>query len=83
MTADTANTRKGLAFWAAILWLAVVVFSAVTAKWWAMPAFDAIDWNNPCASPGTRVEKAILQNAKLIATGGDLGPSSLASMQTR
>ena len=57
------KTHPGWTFWPALVWLAVVAASALTAGWWAVPAFDAMDWDNPSAPPGTRSENAILQNA--------------------
>ncbi len=63
MPVNAAKARPGWTFWGAVLWLVVVVFSAATAGWWAVPAFDAMDWDNPGAAPGTRVDDAVLQNA--------------------
>lgn len=62
MPIKTAKARPGWAFWLAVFWLAVVVASAATAGWWAVPAFDTMDWNSLRASPGTRSDHATLQN---------------------
>ena len=63
MPVNAAKARPALTFWLAVLWLAVVVVSATTAGLWAVPEFDAMDWDNPGAAPGTRVDNAVLQNA--------------------
>ncbi len=63
MPVKAAKPRPGWTFWLAVFWLAVVVASAATAGWWAVPAFDAMDWDNPGAAPGTHSDSASLQNA--------------------
>ncbi|MGD9055090.1 MAG: ABC transporter permease [Desulfobacterales bacterium] len=63
MPVNAAKAHPGWTLWVAVLWLAFVAVSAATASWWAVPAFDSIDWNNPSAAPGTRVDNAVLQNA--------------------
>ena len=63
MPVNAAKARPGWTFWVAVLWLGFVAVSAVTADWWAVPAFDSMDWDNPSAAPGTRVYNAVLQNA--------------------
>jgi peptide/nickel transport system permease protein len=63
MSANAAKARPGWTFWLAVIWLVVVVASAATAGWWAVPAFDTMDWDNPSAAPGTISDKAALQNA--------------------
>ena len=63
MSVKADKERPGWAFWLATFWLAVVVASAATVDWWAVPAFDTMDWDNPSAAPGTRSDKATLQNA--------------------
>ena len=63
MPVNAAGIRPGWTFWLAIIWLAIVVISATTAGRWAIPAFDAMDWNNPGAAPGTRSGGVALQNA--------------------
>jgi peptide/nickel transport system permease protein len=63
MPVNAAQARPGWTLWVAVLWLAFVAVSAATAGLWAVPAFDSMDWNNPSAAPGTRVDNAVLQNA--------------------
>ena len=63
MAFETVKTRQGWAFWLAIIWLAIVAASAATVGWWAVPAFDTMDWENPAAAPGTRSRSASFQNA--------------------
>ncbi|MGD8333586.1 MAG: ABC transporter permease [Desulfobacterales bacterium] len=63
MSVNAVQTRPGGIFWLAVIWLAIVVAAAATADWWAVPAFDAMDWENPAAAPGTRTESATLQKA--------------------
>ena len=62
MPADAANSRPGLPFWLSGIWIAMVLFMAVTAGWWAMPAFDRMDWENLSASPGTHSPQSVLQH---------------------
>ena len=63
MPLNAAKARPGWTFWLAIIWLTIVVISAATASRWSMPAFDAMDWDNPGAAPGTRNNSVTLQNA--------------------
>lgn len=63
MPINAARARPGWTFWLAIIWLTIVVVAAATAGRWAIPAFDAMDWDNPGAAPGTRSDSVILQNA--------------------
>jgi peptide/nickel transport system permease protein len=63
MPVNVAKARPGWTFWLAVIWLAIVVASAATVGWWAVPAFDAMDWDHPAAAPGTRSDSASLQNA--------------------
>jgi peptide/nickel transport system permease protein len=63
MPVNAAGIRPGWIFWLAIIWLAIVVISATTAGRWSIPAFDAMDWDNPGAAPGTRSSGVTLQNA--------------------
>ena len=63
MPVNAARARPGLTFWLPVIWLAAVFASAATAGWWAVPAFDLMDWDNLHAVPGTRTAKAVLQNA--------------------
>ena len=43
--------------------LLLLFFASPVADWWAVPAFDAMDWENPAAAPGTRTKSATLQKA--------------------
>ncbi len=43
----------GLGFWLPASWIAIVVFFAVTADLWPMPAPDTIDFLSTAAVPGT------------------------------
>ncbi len=63
MSVNAVKTRPGGTFWLAVIWLAIVVAAAATAGWWAVPAFDTMDWDHPAATPGTRSDSATLQNA--------------------
>jgi peptide/nickel transport system permease protein len=55
MPADTTLSRLGPAFFLAMLWLATVVITAATADLWAIPAYDAMDWDQLSALPGSPV----------------------------
>lgn len=63
MAAEAPAKRIGVMFWLAVLWLAVVGVSAATIHWWAVPAFDRMDWDHLSALPGTSDPDAILQNS--------------------
>ena len=43
----------GLSFWLPLGWILLVCAGALSAPWWPLPGFDAIDWNHPSARPGT------------------------------
>ena len=43
----------GESFRLSVLWLACVLFFAVTANFWPLPEYDHMDWKNPAAPPGT------------------------------
>lgn len=63
MSVNAPPTRLGVTFWLALFWLAIVVVSAATADWWAVPAFDVMDWDNLSALPGVRKFDTVVQNA--------------------
>jgi oligopeptide/dipeptide ABC transporter ATP-binding protein len=63
MPVNAVKARPGWTFWLAIIWLTIVVVSAAMVGRWAMPTFDAMDWDNPGAAPRTRNDSVILQNA--------------------
>ena len=63
MAVKASKSRPGWIFWLSVGWLTVVVAAAATAGWWALPAFDAMDWDHPAAAPGTHSDSATLQNA--------------------
>lgn len=44
--------KRGITFWLAVGWLAVVIVCAVTASWWPFPAPDLIDPDLLAASSG-------------------------------
>lgn len=54
--------RLGAAFWMPLVWIVLVVLTAVTVGWWAIPAPDRMDWDHPGASPGTITYSVVLQN---------------------
>lgn len=62
MPADMVKVRSGLSFWLPVFWLAALTVAAATAGWWAVPAFDLMDWNNLQAAPGTPTANAVFQN---------------------
>jgi len=47
------SERLGVAFWLALMWIAVVVFLAVSAGLWPLPEPDRMDWTAQAAPPGT------------------------------
>jgi peptide/nickel transport system permease protein len=47
------SERLGVAFWLAVMWLALVVFLAAGAGMWPLPEPDRMDWTVPAAPPGT------------------------------
>jgi peptide/nickel transport system permease protein len=63
MQADTVKNGPGLIFWLSFAWIVVVLFSAVTAGWWNVPASDLMDWDNLSAFPGAHNHNAVLQNS--------------------
>jgi len=66
---DTGN-RLGFTFWISIVWIVLVVFSALTASWWTIPEPDKMDWDNLSVRPGTVTDNAIFQNK----TGKETSP---------
>jgi peptide/nickel transport system permease protein len=62
MPAEAAAARLGPIFWLAVLWLALVALSAATAHWWAVAAYDRMNWHHLSAPPGTRTPDAVSQN---------------------
>lgn len=57
------GNRLGIVFWISTAWIALVVLSALTASWWAIPEADKMDWDHLSARPGTTVNEAVLQNS--------------------
>lgn len=57
------GNRLGVAFWISMAWIALVVLSALTVSWWAIPEADKMDWDHLSAPPGTTVNDAVLQNS--------------------
>lgn len=45
--------KPGIAFWLSVAWIALAAFCAVTADLLPLKAYDAMDWTNPAAPPGT------------------------------
>jgi len=56
-------------FWLPVVWIAFVIFMAVTAPFWPLPPYDRIDWDRPAAAPGIR-SKPLVSDAP-----GETGPS--------
>ncbi|MFO7713596.1 ABC transporter permease [Desulfosarcina sp.] len=54
--------RLGFTFWISLGWIVLVVFSAATVGWWAIPEPDKMDWDNLSARPGMIADEAILQD---------------------
>ena len=54
MRADPGKNRPGWTFWMSVTWVIIILGSAATVGWWSVPAFDQMDWDNPCALPGTQ-----------------------------
>ena len=57
---NTGN-RLGFTFWISIVWIVLVVLSALTVSWWAIPEPDKMDWDHLSSRPGTTVDKVVLQ----------------------
>ncbi len=53
MPSKKNSNRSGLFFLFPILWIFLVFFSAVTAGYWPIPDYDAMDWRVICSSPFT------------------------------
>ncbi len=54
MTRSSSISEKlGIPFWIGVMWIALVIFCAVSAGILPLPAYDAMDWINPAAPPGT------------------------------
>ncbi len=45
--------RLGLGFWLPVTWIVLLMFGALTADFWPMPAPETIDFLNRAAAPGT------------------------------
>jgi len=64
MNSRAPDMRLGVAFWISLCWIAIVVASAASARWWAIPEPDRMDWNHICAAPGTIINEVVLQPGK-------------------
>lgn len=47
------RSQLGWTFWLPLGWIVFVLFCALTADRWLVPAFDHIDWAHPAAGVGT------------------------------
>lgn len=47
------SKAMGESFWLSAMWIACVVFFALTADFWALPEYDQMNWQQPAAPPGT------------------------------
>lgn len=64
MKGKNTAMRLGAVFWISLLWITLVVISAVTAGWWTVPEPDKMDWDNLYVIPGTVAEVATIQGAE-------------------
>jgi len=62
MRGKTTGKRLGITFWVSLTWIILVVLSALTIKWWAIPEPGKMDWGHLSARPGTTANEAVLQN---------------------
>jgi peptide/nickel transport system permease protein len=62
MQAKNSGNRLGFTFWISIVWIILVVFSALSASWWTIPEPDKMDWDNLSVRPGTVTDEAIFQH---------------------
>ncbi|MDJ0784355.1 MAG: ABC transporter permease [Desulfosarcinaceae bacterium] len=62
--------RLGPIFWLAVIWLAMVLFAAVTAGYWPVPPPDRMDWAQLGAAPGAPLTPAGTPSAENPQAGG-------------
>ena len=58
MTDPLKKTNHSLSFWLSITWIIFTIACALCADILPLAEYDHIDWDNPSALPGTRVEKS-------------------------
>ena len=56
------KNTPGISFWFSITWIILTIAIAFCADFLPLPEYDHMDWDNPAASPGTRVEKSVTNN---------------------
>lgn len=49
----SVSEKLGVAFWLPVMWIALVAFCAVAAELLPLAEYDAMDWMNPAAPPGS------------------------------
>jgi len=56
------SEKLGIPFWLSLSWVVLILVLAVSAKHLPMPAYDAMDWKNLAAPPGTKADLSTLVN---------------------